>query len=168
MATSRQFYSFRDSKNQVATVGFYVSGAAIGDQNSAASAIQLALIPLTNAHLDGGTGPSPVPPAAPVAGANAVYANVEDKARFVFDTATGQVHKLSIPAPKASIFQADAETIDYANADVAAFVAAYTAGAVTRDGVRITESIGGGRIRSRTRRRFNVRTRNPALTGQGL
>lgn len=168
MATARQYYTFRDAKNQTAVVGFYVTGGTIDDQNAGAAAIQVTLQALTNAHLEGGTGPAPIGPTAPVAGTNAVFANVEDKAAFVFDTATGAIHRLSIPAPKAAIFQADGETIDYGNAAVAAFVGAYVANAVTRDGAHITESIGGGRTRARTRRRFNVRTRNPALTGQGL
>lgn len=168
MPVARQTFTFRDSKNQTASLMFFVTGAAISDQNTAAAAIQNTLQALTNAHLEGGTGPSPIVPAAPTAGATAVYQNVEDKATFTFDTATGVVHRLSIPAPIAAIFQADGETVDYSNAAVAAFVTAYTANAVTRDGTRVTLSIGGQRKRSKTRRRFNVRTRNPALTGQGL
>jgi hypothetical protein len=66
-----------------------------------------------------------------------------------------------------AIFQADGETIDPGNALVVAFVAAFVANAVDRNGNAIGFGANGTRIRRRMRRRFTIFTKDPALTGPG-
>lgn len=51
------------------------------------------------------------------------YSNAQDKALFTFSSVGGQ-YQIAIPAPDASIFLPDKETVDPSNADVIAFVGA--------------------------------------------
>lgn len=159
--------TFRDSKNQTASMRwFQLSTLTIAVQLSNSQAVLADVAALTNASvvLNQNTGA-----AAPVAGASADYENVEDKAVFVFQTAAGAIHRYQIPAPLASIFLADGETIDFTNGAVAAFVARMVNGnTVSRDGDPIASAVGGTRLRRKLQRKFNIRTRNPTLSGQGL
>lgn len=154
--------SFRDAKNQVASLRGYQDSPADVATNTVIFLPNFQAV--SNAHV---TWPGGVA-TAPVAGTAAVYGNVEDKAVFVFQDAAGSLHKYQVPAPIAAIFQADGETIDYANAAVGTLVTAFLSNFVTREGIALSASVGGYRRRSPAQRRFSIRTRNPALTGQGL
>lgn len=99
--------------------------------------------------------------------------NAEDVATFTFATALGAVGKVSIPAPKSSIFLTDEQTVDPANTDVAAFVTAMIGGApdavsgwygATKSGASYAVFLGGLRIRRKTRRRMNIWVRDPNLS----
>lgn len=170
MPTFGQTVTYRDDKGQTSTVRFFVVANATQALAATAAAALIALMtPLTNAAVQAVRGPSNLSPVGVVYGTNAEFENVEDKAEFTYETAAGSIHRYQIPAPKASIFLADGETIDYTNSDVAAFDAAVKNGNYgSRDGTPITLSIGGSRKRVKIQRKFNVITRNPTLTGQGL
>lgn len=155
--------TFRDAKNQTSTMHYFAGAADAATAATAALSIEGAVAPLTNATVRSGDNSA----LAPQAGTAAALEDVEDKANFVFQSTFGSIHRYSVAAPKLSIFLADEETIDYTNADVAAFVTAFTGAAATRDGQGLS-SVGGSRDRVRLQRKFNVRTRNPTLTGQGL
>lgn len=167
MPTYPQSATYRDDKGQVATVRFYVLAADEGDALTAAQAIVAAISAMTNAAFDGARGAYTTVPAAHAYGANATFESVEDKAQVTFQTEVGSMHRYKIPAPKEAIMLADGETLNPANGLVATFAAAMAAGAASRDGVAITDLIGGVRTRSRFQRRFNIFTLNPALTGPG-
>jgi len=159
-------FTFRDSKNQTASIHFYTASTQTTAQVETQIANMLTVTAaLSNATTTRNQGAAAV---APVAGTAAQFDDVEDKAVLVFQTAAGALHRYSIAAPKATIFQADKETVDYSNTDVAAFVTQLLTGTTSRDGNTVTASVGGTRKRVKAQRRFNIRTRNPALTGQGL
>lgn len=153
---------FRDAKNQTSSMRFYLVGAPNTDAEL--TAIEAAAQAISNAHAS-----SRVNPTGPlVSGSAAVYEDVEDKAEIVFTDANGVLHRYELPAPIAGIFQADGETVDFSNANVGAFAAAMVGHACGRDGVTCSAAVGGFRLRRRAVRKFNVFTRNPALSGQGL
>lgn len=81
---------------------------------------------------------APGPVAAPFQG-------VRDTAVLQFSTAAGSIVKVAIPAPQASIFLADMETVDPANASIAALVALVLANVVTPGGVALVNFLGGSR-----------------------
>lgn len=112
-------------------------------------------------------------------GASGETDNAEDTAVFTFATATGTVAKVSIPAPKDTIFLADNMTVDPANTDVAAFVTALLSGTpetggaagfygATKAGASFSLFLGGLRVRRKTRRKLNIWVRNPELTAPGI
>jgi hypothetical protein len=158
-------YTFRDDKMQTAVVRLYMSGA---DTPSAATLSALNMLPLFQAVSNATVTTGRDHATANVAGVDALYESVEDKMVLVFQTAFGALHRYKIPAPKATCFLADGETVDYTNADVAALVAQFVAQASSRDGDNLSASVGGYRQRVKTQRKFNVFTRNPTLSGQGL
>jgi hypothetical protein len=155
---------FRDAKNQTSSVRFYVPGPAGTDAAGHLDALEALFAACTNAA----TWTEDDEAFAPVPGASAVYENVEDKGVLVMQTSTGSIHRYSIPAPKAALFLADDETMDFTNGAVTALVGGLIAHACSRDGVALVSAVGGYRARTRTKRKFNIRTRNPILTGQGL
>ena len=181
----KQSVTFRDSKNQTATVSWWTvydtttSRDIIGADADAKVA---ALAALSNCVIASSHGAHNAEPGPVVSGANAVYENVEDKAVFTFQTAAGEIHRYQVPAPKTAIFQADGETVDFSNALVKLFVADWTnttfsgtapdasnlLAVSSRGGLVLTVSNGGSRRRVKIERKFNTFTRNPALTGQGL
>jgi hypothetical protein len=127
--------------------------------------LQLAL---TNCVLVNAKGTYTTSPTTNGYGTSAEFDTVEDKAVMTFVTATGALHRYQIPAPKVALFLADKETIDPAQADVAAYFAAIIANKVSsRDGSLITAFIGGTRLRRKLERRFNIYTKNPQLTTIG-
>lgn len=167
-AGARETVTYRDAKGNTARTSFYVaSTGTLTAQNTAALAVLTALDALTNCALASATGPATNPALPVVYGTNAAYPSVEDKAIFTFTSAVGSIHRFQVPAPLAAIFLADGETIDPANTLVTAFTSAVVANTVSRDGVAITFGAFGTRIRRKMHRKFNIFTKNPALTGPG-
>lgn len=170
MPTFAQSITFRDAKGQTATTSFYVAGADQAAAAVTAATIVAAAAALSNAAVQTVKGPSNQSPRDLIYGTNAEHQDIEDKAVFVFETSAGSVHRYSIPAPKASVFLADGETVDFTGADVATYVTAMLAGGLvlSRDNGPLAIAVGGGISRTKTRRKFSVITRNPTLSGQGL
>jgi hypothetical protein len=166
---------WRDAKGQTSSTRWFVGGdgPAPVDLITQDLAITVALPPLSNCAVQSVHGLVENQATKPTYGAAAEFDDVEDKAVFTFSTDSGSFHRVSVPAPKAAIFLADKETVDPANGLVATFVAAITGISTTaytsdRNGVRITTFVGGQRIRRRTQRKYNIITKNPALSGPGL
>lgn len=80
--------------------------------------------------------PAPAPISAP-------YASVKDGAALVFQTASGALVRITVPAPDSGIFMADNETVDPAT--IAALIAAVIADVVTADGIAVTAFVAGYR-----------------------
>lgn len=159
-------FTFRDAKNQTAAVHQFLASSLTTAQVETQLANLLPLYAaLTNASVKRNQG---VASLAPVAGTSAEFDDIEDKALMVFQTTTGAIHRYQIPAPKAVVFLADRETVDFSQADVAAWVTQMLIATVSQDGVALGASVGGTRLRRKQQRKFNIRTRNPALSGQGL
>lgn len=74
------------------------------------------------------------------------YANAQDKALFTFSSVGGQ-YQIAVPAPDASIFLPDKETVNPANADVIAFVSAIETNGTDPNGNALT-FVGARRIRT--------------------
>lgn len=164
MPSTRCSATLRDAKNQTSVVRWYASGAV--DEFGANAAITAALIDAaSNCSMDGFTGS---PPVAPVAGSSSgKWIDVEDKGVVVIQTASGAIHKIEVPAPVDGFFLPDGETMNGAGPGQALGLN-YIALNTTRDGIGFASVVGGYRARVKLQRRFNVRTRDPQLTGQGL
>lgn len=168
MATFGQSFEYRDDKGQTSSVKMFILGDTQADAATVAGDIKTAMDALTNAASGGARGALTTSPAVNSYGANAEYERIETKAVLVFQTSTGALHRYRIPAPKSAIFMADGETVDPANGLVTAFVTAMLAGAASRDGVALASYIGGTLAFSPMQRRYNIFTKNPALSGPGL
>lgn len=169
------WWGWTDAKGNTARVSafmFETTGGTFQDVAGLWSSIQTSMAALTNAHVYGGTFSAP--PSKLFYGTNAEFPNIEDKAVLTFQDDDEILHRWQIPAPKAAIFLADGETVDPANGLVDAFINDIIAG----DGTNLAEVtsqashgmasfIGGTRVRRRLHRRFNIRTKDPALTGPG-
>ena|ERR1041384_2037473 len=164
--TSRQTYTFRDAKGQVARCSVFIrwdSAAAQGAETVAAT-LGNAIAAATNANWEGASGPYSFV-SVPALGTAATYVDIEDKAVLSYLSGTGQLHRLSIPAPKATLFYADQQTVEKADTLVAAITAAMilvsgTAYVSDRGGTAYiaTPFVGGQRKRVRTQRRMSIYT----------
>ncbi len=154
--------------DSAAAQGAEVVGAGLGAAIPAAS----------NANWEGASGPYSFV-SVPAYGTASTYQDVEDKATLSYLGGSGTLHKLSVPAPKSAIFLADAETVNKANALVAAITAAMilvsgTAFVSDRGGIAYTATpfIGGMRTRRRFQRRRGVtlplNRKSPGPGGPGL
>lgn len=165
----KETVTWRDAKGNTARTSFFVANAGTAITEAAASdAITTPLAALTNCVNAGQTGPRTNPKTEVVYGTAATYATVEDKVVFTFQTATGDIHRMQVPAPIEAIFLADGETVDPANTLVVAFSSAFIANAVSQNGEAITFGAFGTRIRRKIHRKGTNFTKNPALTGPGL
>lgn len=165
MATFPQTVTYRDARGETTRVSFFIVAATEALASTAAQVVIPLLDALTNAANQGSRGAYSTSPSPVSYGATAQFESSEDKAMVAFTTNTGALHRYQVPAPKAAIFLADLETVNPAQADVAAFTAAVIAqGVSSRDGADITTFIGGIRIRKKLRRRVNIYTLAPNLT----
>lgn len=108
-----------------------------------------------------------------VYGASGSFDDAEDSAVFAYQTVNGGLAKISIPAPKSSIFLADNQTIDPANASVLAFNTSLVGGVngffgATKSGGVMNLFIAGLRVRRPTRRKLNIFVKNPQLSTPGI
>ena len=171
MAVFQETFSFRDRKGMTSTVTFYTSQAGLLAADTAMQAIFTDIQPLSCALLYKAKGPTNTPPNAvayPPAVAGEPYIDVEDKMVLTATTAAGSLHRWQIPAPLRAGFLGDDRTVDFTNGAVSAFVAAVVANCCDRNGIAITAFLGGFRASRPQHRRFNIITRNPTLSGQGL
>jgi hypothetical protein len=183
---------YRDAKGQTrkVTICWFANGAAVGTLqqdyfNATAAAIPL-LQALSNAHVQSLDNPTPTAPdqyRGYTWGSTGDYQSVAQQAVLSYTTVDdtnapqAAICRLTIPAPKASIFLPDLVTVDPANADVIALNAQILAGAVpvTNAAVLSTKSlliaktfIGGVFVGRKLTRRFNKFTYNPELTVRGI
>lgn len=165
MPVYRQTYSFRDARGFVTRELYYISAATFAAATTAATTLQTALNNLTNAAPAGASGPLTSVPSAVIYGGPGQFQNSSDKAGMTFATSTGAYHRYRVPAPLASIFLADLETVDPTNAAVTSYVNAVDGNVSSRDGVLMASFIGGLRVRGPFPRRINILIKNPAETG---
>lgn len=168
---SRIDSNFRDVKGFSSTFKFFASYDNLTDGAALFSAIHTAFAGLTNAVANGGVGLGTVPARSDLYGSNLIFSTIEDKASLTFLDTAGNIHRFQVPAPKDAIFLADGETVDPANGLVVAFVTAMTTAvagpsfACSRSGDQINHFAAGIRLRRKIRRRINIFTLNPTLTG---
>lgn len=168
MATFPESFGFRDVKGQTARMSLFCTDTTAALALTDMTNVYNLLAALTFAAVGPAKGAYTTSPTTNAYGTASEYQNIEEKAVFTFQTATGALHRYQLPCPKAAIFLADKETIDPANTDVAAFTAAVIANKVSsRDGSLITAFVGGVLARRKMQRRFNIYTKNPQLTTPG-
>jgi len=133
---ARQAVSYRDHRGHVGKTSFYynysnAAAANVLDAQAGVQDILTAILNMTNGLLVSVSGLASQVENPQQYGANAQFANAEDKARLWYTTSkvVGGVTdfakaSLLIPAPLVAIFYADQETVNPANALVAALTAA--------------------------------------------
>jgi len=113
--------------NWVDAKGYYSHNRLFVSEDTGAHAVALGLAfisaaqALSNAAYNGGMGLEQTPQFPGALGTQAVYGSVEDKAKFTYVDAKGNIHRVEVPAPKESIFLTDGMTVDTSNADVITF-----------------------------------------------
>lgn len=170
---ARQEVSLRDCRGHVGKTSFYYTydtavAANVANARAYCGTIIAAIEACTNALAItiGGLFSQPLNPDN--YGANTTYANAETKARLVFQVERNVVPinykqgSLFIPAPLQSDFFADRETVNAADANIAALVTAMvtpdaTSGrAVTKDGSVYVGLLGGLLVRRRLQRKITI------------
>jgi|SRR5438105_4476997 len=158
----RASYTFRDAKGATARVSLYINQGGGASVPAVSAQIAAALAGLTNAHV---TDPMAAPGVV-VYGGTGTYQDIEDKAVISLADGFGKLHRYQVPAPLASLFLADGETVDSANAALATLLAVFAGGnIVDRGGTQVAQFVGGVRQRRRVHRKINIFTKNPLLTG---
>ncbi len=156
-------YRFRDAKGMTARMLVVIGDASAAALDVDAGTLKTSLAAVSNANV------------AIVSrdydlfayGTAADYRDVEDKAVLTFVAADASLHRFQLPAPKTAIFLADGETVDAANAAIVTLVGNFTSFVYSKPGSLMGTFLGGIRIRRKLHRRFNIYTKNPALTGPG-
>lgn len=164
----RETITWRDARGFTCKTTYFVGGASVGAEATAAQAVATAAAGISNCHLQQANGPYVFTPTEAVYGTAADYADVEDKAQFTFQDSVGNFHRFTVPAPLAAIFLSDGKTVDPSNTGVVAYTSAVIANCLNRNGSAIGFGGNGTRKRVRTQRKMNAITLNPALTGPGL
>jgi hypothetical protein len=167
MPQYRQSFSYRDWRGRTAHGAHWLSAADLPTATTDATAVAGAVSTVSNAALISANGPYSSPYAPASYGNNTVYPDVEDQAVLFFATAGGGRARFAVFAPKTTMFLADGETVNSAQAGVAALITALN-GVFCRPGPDLFSSyIGGRRMRSRNFRRRNVFTLTPTGTPAG-
>jgi len=164
-ATARRYsFRFRDSKGNVAHMRFLIGAATVAAADGDAVTLLGHLQAISNAHV------SRVDAFTPdyAYGSTAEYETVEDKAAMTFLDQQGKLHRFQVPAPIATDFKTDKETVNSAQADVANVITdigTFVYGAIADTSPMAY--VGGIRVRRRFQRKFNVFTLDPTLSGEG-
>jgi len=160
----------RDAKGQEAAITYWVVEADIAAAATSSINIRNAMAPVMEGAIVGFSSPGQDAVTPLAYGVHASqYFTAKDKARLLFSDTAGGFHRYDVPTPKAASFLADGETVNVAEANMAALIAAMLAShACGRNAFPLTRFIGGIRARRRTDRRFNLITLNPQLTGAGI
>lgn len=146
MANSNQLtMTWRDVFGVAAKCGILIAAATVDPSGIAVAAVRAAIAAVsgavnTAASLSFYAGVTDTPAAGS-------FGDNEDKVMMKFSDADGNIHNYKIPGPLESIFQADKQTVDPANAAVLTYTTAMLASAVTKAGRPLTEFRGGKRMR---------------------
>lgn len=158
-------YTFRDYKGQIAVMKVIIGGASLSAVTTTQASFKSLLAAVTNAAVR-----LPSQENRTIAyGSSGTYQDVEDKAVLTYADPLGYLHRFQIAAPKSAGFLADGETVDITETNMAALNAVMVASMYgrTSDTAPLVY-IGGVRVRRRTQRKYNIITKNPAVTGPGL
>lgn len=174
-AVRHQFITYRDAKGNTARVSFYLDDNG-GDNNSDATLVEsiiTAINAISNAAYQSASGA--VSHFGVVQyGASAVeYQPIQTKAVLTYQDVAGGLHRLQIPSPKSTIFLADLETVNPANAGIIALNALMasttvpstgTAFVSSRSGLLISNYMGGVLKSTKLRRKLTTFVLTPTLT----
>lgn len=157
--------TYRDAKGNLGRVRFYVAqtGTQI-TQATAANTIITDMNALTNAFLQAAHGPINQAPLDVNYGGLAQFQNAADKMMMVFQSSAGTWHRYQIPAPKATNFLTDLETVDPSVLAVSTYIADMIANTTDQFGNALTKYIGGIRLRRKISKRLNITILGPGDT----
>jgi hypothetical protein len=148
MPTYRAGVSLRDDRGLLGRTSFRVTAADIGAGATAAASITDAVIAASNGAAASYSGILSGPQSADY-GADAQYESSSQEAVLTFKSAAGQLSRLTVPAPKVTIFKADGITVDGADSLVGDISDAVLASGVTISGAALTTFVGGHLIQRR-------------------
>jgi hypothetical protein len=136
---------WKDNKGKIGRMVLLVAAAAIDPSGGGIATVRAAIAAVVKAY----NYQASLSFAATVSdtGALGVYADNEDKVQMRFKDEDGETHSYLIPAPLASIFDADGETVNPANGAVDTFISAVTTNVKTKSGRDIVTFLGGRRMR---------------------
>lgn len=167
VATLPVTYGFRDSKGQVAHMRVIVGAATVAAVYTNIVALGTLIAAVTNASVFNNLDANQADKES--YGTTATYPDIEDKMVLTYKDAIGHLHRYQVPCPKSAEFLTDGETVDQAETNMAALNTAFNTYVYGffNDTAPLTY-LGGTRVRRKLQRRFNIFTRNPALSGPGL
>jgi hypothetical protein len=155
MAVYQATASFRDDKGYITGMRWRHSNALISGAESAAAALLTLVEACTNAAFARGGGVLTAAGVFGTFGTDAEYESCSDKALLTFQTPNGEKLRMTIPAPKDTIFTADGISVDGADTAVAALIAAATDGTdgiCSLAGNIAATYLGGHRLKRRAKR----------------
>jgi hypothetical protein len=161
-----------DAKGAQSRVKFFISVDTLAGAEAVLTAYVDALSAVTNAAQMSIPGLGGVLTTSGEYGTAAEYDSVTDVAILEAIDSAGSIHRFSIPAPKAAIFQADKIAVDFTNTDVATLVDVIVNGAEgtsfisTRSGLQFSSVPTGARVKKRNRRRYSGFTKASNLTAK--
>lgn len=154
-------FSFRDAKGNISRVRVLIGDATTNAIQTDANALATLLASVSNAAVrltEAATN-------AHSYGSSAEYNTVEDKASLAFVDPAGFLHKYQLPAPKSAEFDADQETVNAAETNMAALITAFQTYVYGRSTDTAPLSyVGGIRIRRKLHRRPTIFDKDPTLT----
>lgn len=169
--TVQQTLGWVDAKGQQCRTKHYMTGNSYTDQATTLGNLQSAISAISNAANFSAPGVGGFPTHSGEYGTQATYGSVTDKAVMTFIDADGNIHRMTIPAPKAAIFLADGITVDTGNSDVSTYVTLITNDAAanhfvsTRGGKGFTSFAGGLRTKKPNQRKMSIFTLQGDLGG---
>lgn len=166
---AKQTYTFRDARGYTSPVRLVLASDTEADLVTTATGLVALFNACSNAVIVSAIGPYSLEMTGAY-GTNSEYANVVDKANVVMQASDFTLHKVGIPAPiLTACFFADGETVDPEATELAALIAALTNATshavAPRSHAPFSTALGGMRTRSKNRRRTNIRTLSPDLSG---
>lgn len=159
-----------DAKGAQSRVKYFISVDTIANGDTVLGQFNTALDACTNASRFSTPGLGGGLTLSGTYGTAAEYDSVTDVAILEAIDSAGSIHRFSIPAPKAAIFQADKIAVDFTNTDVAALVNVIVNGAdntafiSTRAGLQFSSVPTGARVKKRNRKRYTGFTKASDLT----
>lgn len=148
-------FTFRDSKGLTGHMRMLIGGASVAAIFTAYNSLQTALQAVSNAFVHQNSAPDK----NYTYGTSARYDTIEDKAALTFRDEWGALHRYQIPAPISTIFLADQETVNMANADVATLVGLFQSNVYAHSTATAPlVGVGGIRQRRKMQRKANLFT----------
>lgn len=168
MATVMGGVTFRDDRGLTAKARFFSTygggGETIANGLTRLEAVATALVACSNAEPASSFGVLEGVYVSAAFGADANYESCSDVCHLTFGiTDSKSLVRISIPAPKETIFQADGLTPDSADTTLAALITAVQDNAANQDGLTGLIYKAGRRIK-RNRKQLNSSLKSAALT----
>lgn len=164
MPTYPGTWVWRDVKGLTSWTRVYLNQASQAIARTALTSVGGLAHNISNAALERQAAAGISSPAPPSYGVNAEYRDIQDKVKFIFETAAGARFDLIIPAPKVGIFRPDRETVDTTMGGPSQLISQVIANRFcTRDGALLVGCVGAIRFRRSHHRQRGLLLRSPNL-----